>query len=154
MACQERGVDVTVGVGVGVAEECWGRRGEAGGEGEAWGRALPRRPAPWVGGPGWLARARQGPTVATVGRARGGPAGVADEPVMKPGAWAPFVSGKPFKKPLPQPPCGASGDKGRRRRGPSGTPPFRSAFPVLGRQEAPCSSGSRAARGARAALRG
>ena len=43
MACQELGVDATVGVGVGVAEECWGRLGQAGGEGEAWGRALPRR---------------------------------------------------------------------------------------------------------------
>lgn len=131
----------TVGLGVGVAEEgpareeCWGRLGKAGGAGEAWRRGAPRPPPPprfmgrWAGR---LARARRGPMVARAGRARGGPAGVADEPVMKPGAWAPFVSGKPFKKPLPQPGCGASGDKGRRRRGPSGTPPFRRAFPVLG----------------------
>ena len=51
VACQERrGVGATVGVGVGVAEEgpgreeCWGRLGEAGGEGEAWRRGAPRPP--------------------------------------------------------------------------------------------------------------
>lgn len=74
---------------------------------------------------------------------------------MKPGAWAPFVPGKPFKKPLPQLPCGVSGDKGRRLSGPSGTPPSERPFQPqarvwrLGRSE-----GRGTARGARAALRG
>lgn len=112
--------------------------GKAGEGGWSRGGLEERRPppptaAPLHGSVGRAASEREaGPMVARAGRARGGPAGVADEPVMKPGAWAPFVSGKPFKKPLPQPGCGASGDKGRRRRGPSGTPPFRRAFPVLG----------------------
>lgn len=62
-----------------------------------------------------------GPRVAAAGRTRGGPAGVAEEPVMKPGARAPFVPGKPFKKPLPQSPCGpvatkAGGAEGRAER--------------------------------------
>lgn len=96
-----------------------------------------RRPASWVGGPGRASESEAGPDGGQSGAGQGRPAGVADEPVMKPGAWAPFVSGKPFKKPLPQPLCGASGDKGRRRTGPSGTPPFRRPFQSWGRQEAP-----------------
>lgn len=71
-------------------------------------------------------------------RTRGGPTGVADEPIMKPGAWAPFVPAKPFKKPLPQPPYGAIRDNGRRRRGRCGTPPLERPFqPPGGRLEAP-----------------
>ena len=50
--------------------------------------------------------------VATAGRARGGPAGVADETVTKPGSWAPFVPGKPFKKPLPRAGTKAGGAEG------------------------------------------
>ena len=50
--------------------------------------------------------------VATAGRARGGPAGVADETVTKPGSWAPFVPGKPFKKPLPRAGTKAGGADG------------------------------------------
>lgn len=75
--------------------------------------------------------------VATVGRARGGPAGVADEPVMSRAPGPPLFPGSHLKSPFLSARAGASGDKGRRRRGRSGTPPFRSAFPVLGPQEAP-----------------
>lgn len=44
--------------------------------------------------------------------ARGGPAGAAHEPVMKPGSWAPFVPGAPFKKTLPRPLAGRAGTMG------------------------------------------
>lgn len=82
---------------------------------------------------GWVSReSGRWPRAAGGCVTRGGPAGVADEHVMKPGAWAPFVPGKPFKKPLPQPPCGARGDNGRRRSGPSGTPPLERPFQPRG----------------------
>lgn len=63
----------------------------------------------WAGA---AAESGAGPVVATAGRARGGPAGVADETVMKPGSWAPFVPGKPFKKPLPRAGTKAGGAEG------------------------------------------
>lgn len=64
-------------------------RGEEGPGGERDGEEKTRRAGPVgkVGG-----GREPGAAVPT----RGGPAGVADEPVMKPGAWAPFVPGKPF----------------------------------------------------------
>lgn len=77
------------------------KKGEdgVGEEGEGWVRPVsgqwPGRVAGWV--------------VDTAVQTRGGFTGVADEPVMKPGVWAPFVLGMPFKKPLPQPPVGLSG---------------------------------------------
>jgi hypothetical protein len=58
-----------------------GVRGRGGSEGWGWGGRPESPPCP-----------RCGRAVAT----RGGPAGGADERVMKPGAWAPFVPGKPF----------------------------------------------------------
>lgn len=62
----------------------------------------------------------------------------------------------PFKKGLTQPPCGAIGDKGRLRSGPSGTPPFREAFPAAGPRlgSSGRGEGQGAARGAHTALRG
>lgn len=83
--------------------------------------------------------------------ARGGPAGVADEPVMKPGAWAPFVPGELFKKLPPQFPCGASGDNGRSRSGQSGPPPSERPFQPRGRSlEAPSAARARTLHAGRA----
>lgn len=131
-----------------------------GGGGGARGRGLPAgsggggalgRVGKWAVGSHQARRAAW--VVAAAVRTRGGPTGVAHEPVMKPSAWAPFVPGKPLKAPFSAPVRGGQGQWPAAQWAGRNTP-FREAFPAAGPRVEHRGEGGGAARGARPALRG